>query len=139
MSALFPSKRDFMDLNRNFFGDSFDRLFNEMNTFNVDIKESDDAYELEADLPGLTKEDVKLDYKDNVLSIEAYKEEKAEKEDKDRNYIRRERSTRSYSRQFIFKDIDEDNISAKFDKGVLTIELPKKDKTGTESKRIEIN
>lgn len=128
-----------MDLNRNFFGDSFDRLFNEMNTFNVDIKESDDAYELEADLPGLTKEDVKLDYKDNVLSIEAYKEEKAEKEDKDRNYIRRERSTRSYSRQFIFKDIDEDNISAKFDKGVLTIELPKKDKTGTESKRIEIN
>ena len=69
MNNLCPSRRDFMDMNRNFMGDYFDRFFTDAGNFNVDIKENDDGYMLEADLPGLDKENIQLDYSNNMLSI----------------------------------------------------------------------
>lgn len=138
MNSLFPSRRDFMNLNRNFFGDSFDNLFSAASSFDVDIKETDTEYTLEADMPGLTKEDIQLDYQDNVLSIGAHREEGKDETDKEGNYIRRERSVRSYKRQFILRDVDESNITAKFDNGVLTVQLPKKEMKQEPGKKIEI-
>lgn len=86
----------------------------------------------------MSKENIELDYKDNVLSITAKKETESDERDDERQYIRRERSSRSFSRQFIIQDIDEDNIGAQFDKGLLTITLPKQNPTQSSSKRIEI-
>lgn len=138
MNGLFPSRRGMMNMNRGFFGDTFDNLFAEDADFDVDIQETDDAFKVEADLPGLRKEDIQLDYADNVLSINAHQETETEEKDEDRNYIRRERSSRSYKRQFLIKNVDETAISANFENGVLTIDLPKKEKSDSDTKRIEI-
>lgn len=138
MSNLFPSRRGLMNLNRGFLGDTFDNLFTDDTDFDVDIEETDTAYKVEADLPGLTKDDIKLDYTDNVLSINAHLETETEEKDEKRNYIRRERSSRSYSRQFLIKNVDDSAITASFENGVLMIDLPKKEEDDSETKRIEI-
>lgn len=119
-------------------GDYFDRFFTDEGNFNVDIKENDDAYMLEADLPGLDKENIQLDYNNNVLSIRAEQEVSTEAKDEDSNYIRRERSSRSYNRQFLIKDVDEDKITAEFENGVLKVQLPKKEVDAQETKKIDI-
>lgn len=139
MSNLFPSRRGLKNLNKGFFGDTFDNLFTDVADFDVDIEETDTAYKVEADLPGLTKEDIKLDYADNVLSINAHKETESEEKDENKNYIRRERSSRSYSRQFLIKNVDETEINASFENGVLIIDLPKKEKDDSKTNRIEID
>lgn len=138
MNNLFPTRRDFMDMNRHFMGDSFDRFFADTGNFNVDIKENEDAYTVEADLPGLAKEDIELDYKNDVLSIRAQQETSTEEKDDESNYIRRERSSRSYNRQFLIRDVDEDNITAEFDNGVLKVQLPKTETDGQNTKKIDI-
>lgn len=138
MNNLFPSRRDLMNVNRGLFGDTFDNFFTPDSDFNVDIRENDDAYKVEADLPGLSKEDIKLDYTDNVLSIRAHQEMETEEKDTESNYIRRERSSRSYSRQFLLENVDAEAIKANFENGVLTLDLPKKEKDESETKRIEI-
>lgn len=139
MSNLFPSRRGLKNLNKGFFGDTFDNLFTDVADFDVDIEETDTAYKVEADLPGLTKEDIKLDYADNVLSISAHKETESEEKDENKNYIRRERSSRSYSRQFLIKNVDETEINASFENGVLIVDLPKKEKDDSKTNRIEID
>lgn len=138
MNDLFPSRRSLMNLNRGFFNDTFDNFFSNSEDFSVDIIEKEDAYTLEADLPGLTKEDIQLDYTNNVLSISAHQETNKEEKDDEGNYIRRERSSRSYSRQFLIKNVDEDAIKASFENGVLTVDLPKKEEDTPETKKIEI-
>lgn len=138
MSNIFPSRRGLKNLNKGFFGDTLDNLFTDAEDFDVDIEETDTAYKVEADLPGLTKEDIKLDYTDNVLSISAHRETETEEKDEKKNYIRRERSSRSYSRQFLIKNVDESAIAASFENGVLMIDLPKKEKDRSKTNRIEI-
>lgn len=136
MNNLFPSRRGLMNMNRGFFGDTFDHLFTEDADFDVDIEETDTAYIIHADLPGLTKEEIQLDYTDNVLSISAHQE--TQTEDKDKNFIRRERSSRSYKRQFLIKNVDDANIKASFENGVLKVDLPKKNEEESTERRIEI-
>ena len=92
----------------------------------TDIKEYPDRYEIKADLPGITKENITLHYGDEVLSIEALQEKQTEEKDEEGRYLRRERSTSSYQRSFTMKDIDEDQIKATFENGVLHLVLPKK-------------
>ena len=86
----------------------------------------------------LEKENIVLDYQDNLLSIRARQEQKTEEKDKEGRYIRRERSSRAYSRQFLIENVKEEEITASFENGVLTINLPKTDEKKTETKRIEI-
>lgn len=138
MNNMFPSRRDFRDLRRQFFDDTFDQVLGETGNFKTDIIENENDYTVEAELPGMSKENIELDYHDNVLSISGKQESETNEEDEERNYIRRERSSRSFSRQFLIRDIDEDNISARFDNGVLEIKLPKKEFEKPETKRIDI-
>ena len=120
--------------------DGFDRLFNWMSqpiasifsdtgfsgkSFNVDVKDNGDSYELKAELPGFAKEDVHLSYKDNYLSISANKEESKDEKDDQGNFIRRERYSGSMSRSFYIDNIDENKCSADFKDGILTVTMPK--------------
>ena len=98
-------------------------------SFRVDVKETDGAYELTAELPGMKKENIALSYENSYLTIEAKKEEQKDEKDDGGNYIRRERSTGSVSRSFYIDGIDESKVSAEFKDGVLKIDLPKQNKT----------
>ena len=97
-----------------FFDDPF-RFFDgkALAEFNTDIIESGNNYILEADLPGFEKGDIKLDVKDDILTIKAERHTETEKKDKDSRSICCERSYGSYSRQFDVSGIDTDKISAK--------------------------
>ena len=94
-------------------------------SFNVDVKDNGDSYELKAELPGFAKEDVHLSYKDNYLSISANKEESKDEKDDQGNFIRRERYCGSMSRSFYIDNIDENKCNADFKDGILTITMPK--------------
>ena len=110
------------DFFRNDFFDRKDRM--NYNLMKTDIKEDDKSYLLEVDLPGYSKDDIKIDVTDGYLTINA----KVEKEDNDenKNYVRRERFTGEVSRSFyVGEDIKEDEIKAKFKNGILTLEVPK--------------
>ncbi len=107
-------------------------------SFRVDVKDTGNAYELTAELPGMKKEDVSLSYENSYLTIEAKKEEQKDEKDEGGNYIRRERSTGSMSRSFYIDGIDETKASAEFKDGVLKVDLPKQSKEAEVSRRIAI-
>ncbi|MCE5255882.1 MAG: Hsp20/alpha crystallin family protein [Spirochaetaceae bacterium] len=107
-------------------------FFNDFRTPAVDVRESDNSYAIEAELPGLTEKDVHLELKDGQLVLSTAKteskDEKSEKEGKNQNrWLRRERRSFKFSRSFVLpEDADTDKIEAKFRDGLLTINLPKK-------------
>ena len=94
--------------------------------FKVDIKDTEKNYQLTADLPGVKKEDLKVDFEDNVLTISAKHHSSVEKQD-EQGYMLKERTEGSYSRSFSFENVDSEHIDAAFAEGVLTITLPKKE------------
>ena len=120
------------EMEREFFGDR------SSGSFNADIRETDTAYVLEADLPGFKKEDIKIDLSDNTLTIQAERHSQHEEKDQKDNYIRCERSYGSFSRSFSLDGVDTDNIKASFDNGVLTLNMPKLIQQQPESRRLEI-
>ncbi len=90
----------------------------------VDVVENDDAFVLEAELPGMKKDDIKISIANDVLSIRG--EKKIEKEDKKKNYHRTERSYGSFSRTFPLPgNVKADKVDAEFNNGVLTVTIPK--------------
>ncbi len=93
----------------------------------VDVREKDGLYVIEAELPGVSEKDLKVELKDGLLSLST--EKKEEKGDKDEvgKWIRRERRESFFSRSFeLPEDADGEKIEARFKDGLLTIELPKK-------------
>ena len=96
-----------------------------VSSFKVDVKDSGDHYELAADLPGVTKEDINLRYENGYLTITAVHNESKDEKDDSGNYIRRERHTGEVSRSFYIDGIDDANIHAEFKDGVLQVSLPK--------------
>ncbi len=93
----------------------------------VNIQEKDDRYLIEAELPGLSEKDLKLELKDGVLTLTAEKKEETEEKAKDATWIRRERRESRYARSFELPDnADGEKIEARFKDGLLTVELPKK-------------
>ncbi len=94
-----------------------------------DVYEKDGLYNIEMDIPGFNKEDIKIECNEGVLTITA---EKAEEEnDESKKYIRKERVYNKTSRSFSFADIDEDAIKAEFKNGTLLLTIPKKEKVET--------
>ncbi len=92
----------------------------------TDVREMENAYELTVDLPGIKKEDVNAKLDDGYLTITATTSQNNDEKDKNGKYIRRERFSGSYSRSFyVGEGVKEDDIKAKFDNGVLTLDVPK--------------
>ena len=141
MFGMIPFERsndNFFDLfdnfERKFFGNSSAALPD----FRTDIRDAGDRFVLEAELPGFSKEDIKLDVKDGILTISAqHSENKDEKDDKG-SYIRRERRFGSFTRSFDVTGVDEEHITASYNNGVLELNLPKAVPVVPEAKRIAI-
>lgn len=110
----------------------------ELHTMKCDVYEKDGNYNIEMDIPGYEKKDISIECDDGMLTIVAERNNEINEEDSNKKYIRRERVYGKITRSFSFADIDEDNIKAEFNNGVLTVIIPKSQKR--ESKRtIEIN
>ena len=117
-----------------------DRLFDEMFDFEgprgghgskermeCDIYEENGNYVVEASAFGFNKEDIKVEAEDGNIIITAEKKEDSKEENDDKKYLRRERHFRSkVQRAFYFGDIDEEEIKASFENGVLKVTVPKK-------------
>ena len=106
--------------------------------FRTDIQDQGDHYLLEADLPGVKKEDIHIDIDGDYLSISAQRNASREEKDDKGNYIRCERSYGSFSRSFDISSVQAEGITAAYDNGVLTLTMPKKDQTVPTSRRLEI-
>ena len=120
----------FPDVDRKYYGRrSADQVMR------TDVKEKDDAYEVEIDLPGFKKDEIKAELKEGYLTISAAKNVKND-EKKDGKYIRQERFTGNVSRSFyVGKNLTQEDIHAKFENGILTLDIPKKDQKQVEENR----
>lgn len=143
MFELTPFVRNHrMDPYRPFRGlDELERSFfsgNELGGFKTDIQDTGDAYVLEADLPGVKKEDIHIDIDGDYLSITAQRSASREQKDEQGSYIRCERSYGSFSRSFDISAVRAEDITAAYDNGVLTLTMPKREKTVPTTRRLEI-
>lgn len=102
----------------------------------MDVKETDKAVEVQAELPGVDQKDLDVSYADGVLTIKG--EKRAEKEESKAGYHLSERSYGSFFRSLAIDDVDAEKIEARFDKGVLTVKLPKIAAAQAKARKIEI-
>ena len=111
----------FPDVDRKLYGKHVDRIMK------TDVREKEDAYEVMIDLPGFKKEEVKIELKNGNLTIHAAKTlDKEEK--KEGKYIRQERYSGNMSRSFyVGENVKVQDVQAKFENGILTLDIPKKD------------
>ena len=127
---------DFFDEAMHDFFPAFYRGNGGLKYMRTDIKESEDAYEMEVELPGMDKKDIRIDLKDGYLTVSVKKEEK-EEGDKKSNYIHRERSF-SCSRSYYVGEVDKEDVKAKYDNGILTVIIPKEASKKPDERAIEI-
>ena len=124
----------------NLFDDFFDDSFNMFpvwsgrnplygkhakNLMKTDVRETENSYEVDIDLPGFKKDEISLDLKDGYLTIQAAKGLDKDEKDKQGKYIRQERYAGACSRSFYVGDIKPEDVSAKYEDGILKISLPK--------------
>lgn len=130
-----PARSIRRELDR-FFDDIFPlRWFEETEDINeqlwaprADMSETEDKYIVHMDLPGISKKDVKVNIEDNMLTISG--ERKVDETEKGENFYRRERAHGSFYRSFTLpKPVKEGQIEATFKEGVLTINIPKSEKS----------
>ena len=130
-----------------FFDDSFERELRAMNRnplygkhaknlMRTDVRETENSYELDVDLPGFKKEEIQVELEDGYLTISASKGMEKKEDEKNSKYIRQERYSGSCSRSFYVGDnVTEQDIAAKFEDGILKLSIPKKDVSATETKK----
>ena len=110
-----------------FMPQAFQQLLNwpevSWNGFNVDIKETDEGYALQADLPGVAKDNIKLAINDGYLTV-AVRQDEVKSEDSD-NYICRERRQMSSQRSFYVGNVSPEDVVASYNEGVLEVKFPK--------------
>jgi len=103
----------------------------------VDVAETEKAYEITAELPGMDEKNIEVKFADGVLTIKGEKQE--EKEEKKKDYYLSERSYGSFQRAFrVPEGVDSDKIEAGFKKGVLTVTLPKSAEAQKSAKKIDV-
>ncbi|MCX8131244.1 MAG: Hsp20/alpha crystallin family protein [Clostridia bacterium] len=121
----------------NFFNDPFFSQFSGSgHPIRADISENEKEYIVDAEIPGVQKEDIKLDLRDDVLTISVEHNEQVN-EERD-NFIRRERRTGSFSRSFYVENVRNEAVTAKYNNGILTITLPKQEGKKESRHNIEI-
>ena len=98
------------------------------NLMKTDVRETENAYEVDIDLPGFKKDEISVDLKDGYLTISAAKGLDKDEQDKKGKYIRQERYAGAMSRGFYVGDVEPDQVSAKYEDGILKISLPKQAK-----------
>lgn len=130
---------DFMDdaFERNFFGNR-NPLYGKhsKNLMKTDVKETDNGYELDIDLPGFKKDEITAHLENGYLTVSAAKGVDKDEKDKEGRYIRRERYSGSMTRSFYVGDsISEEDIKAKYEDGILSLSIPKKDPKAVEAKK----
>lgn len=119
------------------FDDSWNRIYNsflddfpftrENSTPAVDVRDDENGYSMEVELPGLTEKDIEVKVEGNLLTISSKKSE--EKEEEKKGYLRRERRSYSFCRSFVLpENTDAEKISAGFKNGLLTLSVPKPEK-----------
>jgi len=138
---MIPRRRNEFDLFNDFFGgdDFFSRR--ESSIMKTDIKEKNDKYIIEIDLPGYEKENINLSLKDGYLEVSANVEKEESNEDNEK-YVHKERFYGHCSRSFyVGEQITEEDIKAEFKNGILKVNVPKKDekKELPEAKHIRID
>ena len=144
---LVPMTRSASDLVRNFdrlFDESFDRFFVSVpngaalkRSPALDVAESEQAYTVTIDLPGVAKDDVKVSIEGRKVSIEAKSAKVNERKDSDRVLVR-ERAESSFARSFVLPvELDQERSNAKLEHGVLTLELAKRSNTSV--RQITVN
>ena len=120
----------FMDpFNDPFFTSSRNALYGKhsKNLMKTDVRETDGTYELDIDLPGFKKDEINAEIRDGYLTVSAAKGLDKDQSDKDGRYIRRERYAGQCSRSFyVGEGVTEQDISAKFEDGILRLSIPKK-------------
>ena len=115
--SLLPSRLYFDD-----FLDDFIKEDKNFGMMKCDIYEKDGKYHVEMDIPGFEKKDISIECEDGYLTIEAERDNSSEQ--KDKKYIRRERTYGKIKRQFYVGNADEENIKAEFNNGVLKVSVP---------------
>lgn len=110
---------------RNLPTDIFDSTLLGSSNFKVNVYQQNNSYTITAELPGFNKEEINIEYDNNILTISAEHSDK-ETTNNEQHYLIRERNTKKQSRQFIFKHIDTANINATMEDGILAVKLPMK-------------
>ena len=125
------------DLFQDLFDDSMFKV-NNKHLMKTDIKEDEKKYDIEIEMPGFKKEDIKISLNNSYLTVEANVDSKEEKEEK-KHYIYHERYDGAMSRSYyVGNTLREEDINARFENGILHIEIPKKQKEVEEKKYIQI-
>ena len=109
---------------------------NAKNMMKTDIREHDDGYEVDIDLPGFKKDEISLELENGYLTVSAVKGLDKDEKDKKGKYIRRERYAGAMQRSFYVGDVlTQEDIKAKYENGILSISVPKKDAKAVETKK----
>ena len=126
----FPFERNFWGRKNPLYGK------NAKNLMKTDIREHDDGYELDVDLPGFKKDEITIDLDNGYLTISAAKGLDKDRQDKKGKYIRQERYAGAVQRSFYIGDtVTEEDVKAKFENGILRLSIPKKDAKAVETKK----
>ena len=122
MDFEFPSFGELEDADKKLYGK------HAAHVMKTDVKEHDDKYEVDIDLPGFKKDEIKLELQDGYLTVAAAKGVDKEEKDKKGKLIRQERYSGAMQRSFfVGKEVTEEDIKAKFEDGVLKLDIPKKE------------
>ena len=126
----FPFERDFWGKKNPLYGKNANRVMK------TDIREHDTGYELDVDLPGFKKDEINVELENCYLTISAAKGLDKDEQDKKGKYIRKERYAGAMQRSFYVGDeVTQEDIKAKYDNGILSISIPKKDAQAVETKK----
>lgn len=120
----------FPDVNKELYGK------HAKNVMKTDVRELEDGYEIIMDLPGFKKDEIEIMLENGYLNVSATKGLDKDESDKAGKYIRRERYAGSMSRSFyVGDDITHEDIHAKFENGILKLDVPKKEAKAVETKK----
>ncbi len=133
----YQRRNDFLSLFSDFFGNEFDDGLIHNNIMRTNIKEREDSYTIEVEIPGLNKDQIKLSLKEGYLMIEAHYTAKNDEEKS--NYIHYESLRGTFSRSYyVGESIKKEDIKARTENGILYITLPKESKQTIEDQYINI-